>query len=176
MSCSSCHVFDVKAWTCILKNFSIPVHCPKSYSKFPSYNTKSRKKTKYCKKYSAYYLVFPATFRVISLKIDYLWDSVLFCIGVPYTSTPVLLKVLMYFICIYFRPQMHRGGKKGQWSVTIPRILSSSPPLLHPFFKHFPVHFSRKDSFEMDSIVQCTQCIERIRKPMECRVRRWRGV
>ena len=27
-------------------------------------------------KYSAQYLVFPATFHVISRKIDYLWDSV----------------------------------------------------------------------------------------------------
>ena len=26
-------------------------------------------------KYSAYYLGFPATFHVISRKIDYLWDS-----------------------------------------------------------------------------------------------------
>ena len=33
------------------------------------------RKTRYYTKYSAKYLVFPATFRVICRKIDYLWDS-----------------------------------------------------------------------------------------------------
>ena len=33
-------------------------------------------KTRYHTKYSAKYLVFPPTFRAISRKIDYLWDSV----------------------------------------------------------------------------------------------------
>ena len=32
-------------------------------------------KTRYCMKYSAWYHVFPATFHVLSRKIDFLWDS-----------------------------------------------------------------------------------------------------
>ena len=40
-------------------------------SKFPRYNMKYRVKTCYCMKSSALYHVFPATFHVISRKVDY---------------------------------------------------------------------------------------------------------
>ena len=42
-----------------------------------------QRKRIYCTKYSAQYLVFPATFRVISRKIDNLWDSVAIMMRMP---------------------------------------------------------------------------------------------
>ena len=53
------------------------MHCPKSNTNFRDITRNVEENTGYYTIYSAQYLVFLATFRVISQKIDYFWDSVL---------------------------------------------------------------------------------------------------
>ena len=50
------------------------MHCPKLNPNFQDI-TRNIEEMRYTK-YSAKYFVFPATFRVIFRKIDYVWDSV----------------------------------------------------------------------------------------------------
>ena len=50
-------------------------------------------KTRYCMKYSAWYHVFPATFHVLSRKIDFLWDSEHY----PFPEVHVVLRYCLIF-------------------------------------------------------------------------------
>ena len=74
-------------------------------------------KTRYCTKYFAKYLVFLATFRVISRKNDYLWDSVRppwYSLHFPFLLSPIFASIISIPLFFLIWELLWRPWKMGQ--------------------------------------------------------------